>query len=180
MWKLRQFASWLAWFRQFANCLKTRQFADCLELFKIIHYRQDIDSVIDSMLQNHPAPTVHMWMIVWLVSSRTIILKSTHPWPSRSRDTDKVSIVLSIYVAASPTIHVGVIGWLVSSRTPILKSIDPAVPEISQAVTHPSTKRARCCLTLVQKVKCSSGGSNPADYTPPHPILHEFVQRYHI
>ena len=88
--------------------------------------------------------------------------------PSRSRDTDKISIVLSIYVAESPTIHVGVIGWLVSSRTPILKSIDPAVPEISQAVTHPSTKRARCCLTLAQKVIRSSGvRTRPSIRRPP-------------
>ena len=97
--------------------------------------------------------------------------------PSRSRDTDKISIVLSIYVAESPTIHVGVIGWLVSSGTPILKSIDPAVPEILKAVTHPSTNRARCCLTSAKSEMIVSG-SNPADYAPPRPIWHEFVRRY--
>ena len=88
--------------------------------FKIIHYRQYIDSVIDSMLQTHPVPTVHIWMI-GLQSHNNFEVNL----PSRSRDTDKISTVLSIYVAESPTIHVGVIGWLVSSRTPILKSIDP-------------------------------------------------------
>ena len=58
---------------------------------KIIHYRYDIDSVIDSMLQNHPIQTVHMWMIGWLVSSRTPILKWIYPAvPEIQIDIDNV------------------------------------------------------------------------------------------
>ena len=105
----------------------------------------------------HYQPFTCGWLADWSQVAHQFWSQPTQSFPRYREDIDSViNIMLQNYPPFTS-------GWLVSSRTPISKSIDPAVPEISQAVTHPSTNRARCCLTSAKR-KHSVWGSNPAEY----------------